>query len=125
LQAIGIIIISSVWLVDYEVLEFFSAPFAFGVIVGILNIIAAGVLIGALINVSLVTNSNKFKMLKSVFKGNEKYVLLYFLLDFIGLFTLTIVSALFSFDPDASKAFIGLFVLCRKYCNILLHLVYP
>ncbi|XP_050303495.1 uncharacterized protein LOC126741187 [Anthonomus grandis grandis] len=95
--ALGICIIigGSIWLSSNEVLDTFKTYFACGVFIGIINIFAGIILITALI------------------QGKENIVLLYLLIEFVILFTLTIFTAMNNLDfENFSPTFLIAFLLC-------------
>ncbi|CAG9766590.1 unnamed protein product [Ceutorhynchus assimilis] len=102
---ISIIIGGSIWLTNNKVLDTFKTYFAFGVLIGITNIVAGIILISALV------------------QGKENIVLLYILLEFIILFTLTIFTAMNNLDSEFSVVTLLVFLLCLSLW-IGLHNVY-
>ncbi|KAH0999066.1 uncharacterized protein LOC109541823 [Dendroctonus ponderosae] len=94
LLGIAIIVGGSIWLTNSKVLDTFETYFACGVFIGIINIIAGCIMIAALLT------------------GKEKIVLLYILLEFVILFTLTIFTAMNNLNPEISIVFILVFILC-------------
>ncbi|XP_030759969.1 uncharacterized protein LOC115885261 [Sitophilus oryzae] len=100
---IGIIIGGGIWISQNHVLDTFKTYFAVGVGLGILNM-ASGCL-----------------LLTAVIQGNDNWVLLYILLEFVIAFTLTIFSAMNVYN-EFSIVLFSLLCLCPilwiGLCNI-------
>ncbi|XP_066150350.1 uncharacterized protein [Euwallacea fornicatus] len=91
---LSIIILGSIYQIKYQVMIDFKTYFVCGVFIGIINLVAATVMILALI------------------KGKENLVLLYILLEFVILFTLSIFTAMHTINPEFSIIFLSFFFLC-------------
>ncbi|KAL1509751.1 hypothetical protein ABEB36_004439 [Hypothenemus hampei] len=90
---ISIILGGSLWLKNNEVLDTFKTYFACGVFIAIANFVAAILMIIAL------------------YQGKDNILLVYLLIEFVIVFTLSIFTFVSSLGPN-SMVFIILFLLC-------------